>query len=72
MKQEEFMKKFGFNVKVERMKKDYTQAYLAEIMNCNDRYITNIENGRQNVTIKTIYKIAKALGVESHKLFIFD
>ena len=72
MDQEEFMKKFGFNLKIERMKKDYTQATLAEIMDSNVRYITNVEGGKQNVTIKTIHKITTALDIEPWKLFKFD
>lgn len=66
------MKKFGFSLKVERMKKNYTQANLAELMNSNVRYITNIECGKQNVTIKTIHKIATALDIEPWKLLKFE
>ena len=38
------LKKFGKNVKIERIKKDLTQEQLAEIMNVSQNYIANIEN----------------------------
>jgi transcriptional regulator with XRE-family HTH domain len=72
MEQNNIYKKFGFNVKVERMRKNYTQANLAELMNVNARYIVDIENGKHNVTLKTIEKIATALDVNVHKLMYFE
>ena len=72
MEQNDICKKFGFNVKVERMRKNYTQAYLAEIMNVSVTYISDIERGSQNVTLKTIEKIAAALDVDIHKLMYFN
>jgi len=72
MEQNDICKKFGFNVKVERMRKNYTQAYLAEIMNVSVRYISDIECGKQNVTLKTIEKLATALDINVHKLMYFD
>ena len=43
MDKKSLLKKFGKNVKIERIKKDLTQEKLAEIMNVSQNYIANIE-----------------------------
>ena len=58
------LKIFGFNTKVERMKQGLTQAQLAEILNVHEKHICKIETGKQNVTLKTLNKIANALNVK--------
>lgn len=65
---EQLLKIFGFNVKVERMKKGLTQAQLAEIINVHEKHICKIETGKQNVTLKTLAKIALALEVKEYIL----
>ena len=65
------LNKFGLNVKFERMKQGLTQAQLAELLEVHEKYISRIETGKQNVTIKTIYKIAHALKVKMD-LFLKD
>lgn len=67
-----FLKKFGMNLKIERMKKGYTQETLAEIVNMHEKHIGKIETGNQNVTLKTINKLAEALETEAVKFFNFD
>ena len=62
------LKIFGLNVKIERIKLGYTQAQLAEILNMHEKHICKIETGRQNVTLKTLSKIAKALNVKESEL----
>lgn len=64
----EILKKFGFNVKLERMKLGITQAQLAELIDVHEKYISRIETGKQNVTINTLHKIAEALKIEMYKL----
>ena len=46
------------------MKKGLTQFQLAEKLNVHEKHICKIETGKQNVTLKTLEKIAKALEVE--------
>ena len=58
------LKIFGFNLKVLRMKNGLTQFQLAEKLNVHEKHICKIETGKQNVTLKTLEKIAKALEVE--------
>jgi transcriptional regulator with XRE-family HTH domain len=53
-----------------RKKKSLTQEQLAEKAGLHRAYFWDIENGR-NISIKTAYKIAHALGVTLSELFDF-
>lgn len=55
--------KFGNNVRKIRKDKDLKQEELAELIDREPRTIIDIEAGRRNPTLKTIYKIALALKV---------
>ena len=69
MKDEELFDRIALNVKVERTKKRLPQAALAELIDVHEKYIGKIENGKQNVTIKTLNKLANALNIDICKLF---
>ena len=58
--------------RIERLRKDkgMTQEGLAEKAGLHRAYFWDIENGR-NISIKTAYKIARALGVSLAQLFDF-
>ncbi|MBO6087010.1 helix-turn-helix transcriptional regulator [bacterium] len=58
----------GLNVKVERTIKRLTQEQLAELIDVHEKYIGRIETGKQNVTIKTLNRIANALNIKLTKL----
>jgi len=53
-----------------RKKKGFTQEVLAEKSGLHRAYFWDIENGR-NISVKTAYKIARALGVKLSELFDF-
>ncbi len=63
------LKKVAFNIKVQRMKQKITQAELAEIINVHEKYIGKIETGRQNITLKTLFKVCAALNIDIKTLF---
>lgn len=67
MNRDELLKKFGKNVKIERIRKDLTQEKLAELMNKSQNYIACIECGRQNMSLAKVLELANALqiGVET-------
>ena len=65
---DDILKIFGLNVKLERLKMGYTQAELAELLNMHEKHICKIETGHQNVTIKTLSKIAKVLKIGENVL----
>lgn len=66
------LKKFGKNVKIERIKKDLTQEQLAEIMNVSQNYIANIERGKANMSLVKLYELSKFLNVKLEKLLNFE
>lgn len=66
------LKNFGLHFKLARMKKGLSQAELAELANSHERYISDIECGRRNITFKTINKFANILDIKLSELFNFD
>ena len=55
------LKKFGKNVKIERIKKDLTQEKLAEIMDVSQNYIANIERGKANMSLGKVLELSEFL-----------
>lgn len=53
-----------------RKQKGFTQETLAEKAGLNRSYFWDVENGR-NISIKTAYKISRALGIKLSELFNF-
>src|SRR5216683_4857231 len=53
----------GRNVGRIRREKGLTQERLAEISGFSQRYISDLEQGRRNPTVVTLYELATALGV---------
>jgi XRE family transcriptional regulator, regulator of sulfur utilization len=72
MEYKELLKNLGLHFKLARLKKDLSQAKLAEILNSHERYISDIECGRRNITLKTIHKFATAMDIKLSNLFEFD
>ncbi len=66
------LKKFGKNVKIQRIKKDYTQEQLAEIMNVSQNYIANIERGKANMSLAKVNELAAYLNVNIESLLTFS
>ena len=55
--------KFGSKVKMLRNSRGYSQEKLAELADLDRTYIPGIENGKRNVSIVVIEKIAKAFQI---------
>jgi transcriptional regulator with XRE-family HTH domain len=68
MNDNEVFNLIGLNVRVERTLKRLTQAQLAELVDVHEKYIGKIEAGKQNITIKTLNKIANALQISLIRL----
>ena len=60
--------RFGRNVQMYRKQRHYTQFQLAELCGLNQKYISEIENGKRNVTLRVLNDLAEALGVEVKEL----
>ena len=64
MDDKELFSNIGHNIKIERAIKNLTQAELAELVNVHEKYIGVIETGKQNITLKTLNKIANVFNIE--------
>ena len=71
MNKETLLKKFGKNVKIERIKKDLTQEQLAEQMNVSQNYIANIERGKANMSLAKVLELSQGLNINIEKLLVF-
>ena len=61
-------KKLASNMKKIRARKQMSQGDICRELGVDRAYISTIESGRQNPTLSTIEKIAKALGVSVDEL----
>ncbi len=68
MNDNELFARIALNVRVERTIKRLTQAQLAELIDVHEKYIGKIEAGKQNITIKTLNKLANALNIDVYRL----
>jgi transcriptional regulator with XRE-family HTH domain len=62
----------GKRIQSLREKRGLTQEQLEEKSGINTKYVSAIERGQKNVTIKTLEKIAKGLDIELYELFLFS
>lgn len=67
-KMEEIKKKFGLKVRKLRVEEGYSQEKLAELSNLDRTYIPGIENGKRNVSLIVLEKIAKAFNISISEL----
>ena len=67
MTEEEIIKQIAFNIKIERIRQNLTQSQLAKMIEVHEKYIGKIESGKQNITIRTLIKLSKALNVDLDK-----
>jgi transcriptional regulator with XRE-family HTH domain len=62
----------GRNVARLRLEKGLTQEQLAEESGFTQQYLSDLERGRRNPTVVTLYHLASALGVEAAALLTVD
>lgn len=61
---------FRKNIRYYRFVKNYSQEKLGEQSGLSTHYISDIERGKYSPAIPTLERIAKALDIEPHLLFI--
>ena len=62
--------KFGLAVATLRKEKGYSQERFALEANIARKYMSDIENGKRNVSLDVIYRIDETLGICVSKLFL--
>lgn len=65
-------KKLGIKIRYYRKIRNLTQENLSERTGLDRTYISYIESGKKNLSLKSIEKIAVALNVTEKELFDFD
>lgn len=63
---------FGKNLKYYRYQKNYSQEKLAEIVNIDSRYLSDLENGKYSPSFNKIERLAEVLEIEPYLLFKED
>ncbi|QUC66112.1 helix-turn-helix domain-containing protein [Aristaeella hokkaidonensis] len=61
---------FGSNVRYYREQKGLSQEKLAEMSGLHRTYISDLERFQRSISLSNVQKIADALEVETHVLFI--
>lgn len=67
----DILEKFGARLQKVRKEQRISQEELAARLSMHRTYIGMIERGERNPTIRTLYKIAKALKVNGSELLPF-
>lgn len=65
----EILVKIGAKVVARRKELNLTQEDLAYAANIDRTYVGYVENGRQNITISMLFKLAKALKMDIKDFF---
>lgn len=63
---------FGNRLRELRNMRNWSQEELAFRCNVSKNYISDVERGRRNVSLKAIEKIARGLEVEIYELFYYS
>jgi transcriptional regulator with XRE-family HTH domain len=58
----------GSNVRRLRQKQGLTQEQFADISGFSQQYISDLERGKRNPTVVTLFELAQALGVNHIEL----
>lgn len=66
------LEKLGLNIKKYRLAQCFTQETLAEKIGIHPTYVGKLEGGKNNPSVKMLFKITRALGITLSDLFDFD
>ena len=72
MDEENFFKMFGRQVKQFRKQKGWSQLEMALELQIHPNELRNIECGRRNPTLRSVYRIANTLKIKVNQLFEFE
>jgi XRE family transcriptional regulator, aerobic/anaerobic benzoate catabolism transcriptional regulator len=68
----EFLAELGRHLKALRVRRGLSQLQLAHLAGLSQRYLSQIEAGRGNVSILRLMELSDALGVPLHDVVSFD
>lgn len=65
---DEFFKNLGTELSERRRRLGLSQAELAKEAGINRTYVSDVENGKRNFSVATLYALASSLGVTMAEL----
>jgi len=70
-KNDVILKSLGYHLRMIRQEKQLRQKTIAKLCDMDSGSYSNIENGKRNITILTLFKISKVLNVSMSELMSF-
>ena len=70
-KNDVILKSLGHHLRMIRQEKQLRQKTIAKLCDMDSGSYSNIENGKRNITILTLFKISKVLNVSMSELMSF-
>lgn len=67
---EEQRKLVGSRIRNRRKALHLTQDYVAEYLNVSNNTVSSMENGKQGITLETLFKLCDLLGVTPNHLLL--
>lgn len=64
-----FRKSLGLRIAYIRTSKDISQFRLSLLTGLSKQYISDLENGRRNVSVSSLYRVANGLEISLSELF---
>ncbi len=68
MNKEQILNKISENIRIERLKKRYSQEKLSDMADITQKYLNYIENKKANPSIVVVVKICNALEITLNDL----
>ncbi len=59
MDEKKLLKLFGFNLKIERLKRKISQETVAEALDFSSVYVSNVESGKHNISLVNALKFCE-------------
>ena len=66
---EKYLDVISKNIKAFREAKGYSQETLSEMINCSREFVNRVENRKEDVSLKTLFKLAYHLDVSPESFY---
>lgn len=66
------LQRLGENLRKYRLESNLTQEQLAELVGIHPTYVGKLESGKNNPSVKMLYKITRAMNINLCDIFDFE
>lgn len=66
------LQRLGENLRKYRLESNLTQEQLAELVGIHPTYVGKLESGKNNPSVKMLYKITRAMKINLCDIFDFE